>query len=320
MVDQPHANADPQICVVICTHNRSTLLQRTLEFLNAAERPEGCEVELLIVANACTDDTASVLGQYTETATERGRLPLRWVEEPRPGKSHALNTAIPLIAAPVVAFVDDDHRVDRSYLTAIDSAIRAYPEFTLFCGRIIPDWDGSEPAWAHDEGPYSVYPLPIPRYDHGEEPREIGVEGPTPGGGNLFLRSGVFERVGRFSIELGPKGHDLGGGEDSDFLLRALNTGERLGYVPEVIQYHIVDLLRLRLGYLMRKAFQRSLSITLIRHADSNGLPRYLWRKLLGYAAHACVSLYWPETRFYLVRSAATLGEINAYMRASRGR
>jgi len=304
------------VCIVICTHNRAALLERTLGFLNAARRPERCPVEILVVANACGDDTVERLRVYEREAEARGWLPLRWAEEPSAGKSHALNRAISLVEASAVAFVDDDHRVDEGYLQEVCEALRAYPEATMFCGRIFPDWDGSEPAWAHDLGPYAIYPLPIPRYDQGETPRTIGVGGPVPGGGNLFLRREVFERVGGFSIELGPKGHDLGGGEDSDFVLRALAVGERLQYAPGVVQYHLVDLERLRLRYLMRKAYQRSLSVTFIREAGKRRLPIYLYRKLFNYAGHTLVSLYWPETRFYLVRSAATLGEMRAYLKA----
>ncbi len=300
--------------IVICTHNRAKLLARTLDYLNKAERPRSCNVSLFVVANACTDGTMNFLGAYAEEAPRKNGLSLRWLEEQKPGKSHALNRAIPRVSGDIIAFVDDDHRISTSYFRAIDDAARRYPDATLFCGRIIPDWDGQEPAWAHDSGLYAIYPLPIPRYDRGKAPMLIGLGGPFPGGGNLVLRRSVFDRVGKFSTELGPRGHDLSGGEDSDFVLRALQMGERLQYVPDIIQYHYVDLERLRLGYLLRKSFQRSRSVTKVRRNGAARMPLYLWRKLMTYLWHTATSLYWPETRFYLVRSAATLGEISAYM------
>jgi hypothetical protein len=51
---------------------------------------------------------------------------------------------------------------------------------------------------------------------------DIGSQGRIRGGGSLVLRQGVFNRVGKFSIQLGPKGHNLAGSEDSDFMQRAL--------------------------------------------------------------------------------------------------
>ena len=106
-----------------------------------------------------------------------------------PGKSHALNSALPRVESDLVAFVDDDHRVDAGYLVAVCRAAEAHPEADLFCGRILPDWDGSEPAWVHDSGPYRIYPLPVPRFDQGDASRELTPDQAVPGGGNLFLRT-----------------------------------------------------------------------------------------------------------------------------------
>lgn len=297
------------LTILICTHNRSALLERTLAALNGAHRPINCSVNVLVVANACTDNTVAFLENYQTQAAEKDWLSLDWLEEATPGKSNALNRAIPELRADLAALVDDDHRVDERYLTGICTAAESHPDVTLFCGRILPDWDGSEPRWVHDTGPYRVYPLPVPRQDQGDSPHPISQQGPIPGGGNLFLRCQVFDRIGGFDSELGPQGHNLGGGEDTDFVLRALHSGEQLLYIPDVKQYHYVDPARLRLAYLLRKSFQRSRAgvQTGQKHAR---IPLYMWRKLVEYVFHAVFSLQWAKTRFYLIRIAAVLGEI----------
>ena len=297
------------LTILICTHNRTALLERTLASLNRTNLPANCSVNILVAANACTDNTAAFLENYQKQVTEKNWLPLVWLEETTPGKSHALNRAIPELRSELVALVDDDHRVDEDYLIGICAAAESYPDATLFCGRILPDWDGSEPAWVHDTGPYRIYPLPVPRQDQGDSPHPIGQEGPIPGGGNLFLRREVFDHTGGFSTALGPQGHNLGGGEDTDFVLRALNAGEQLLYIPNVKQYHYVDPARLRLGYLLRKSFQRSRASVKTRHSHAR-IPLYMWRKLATYVFHATCSLRWDKTRFFLVRIAAVLGEI----------
>jgi arylsulfatase A-like enzyme/GT2 family glycosyltransferase len=302
-----------KLTVLICTHNRAALLERTLASLNAAAQPANCSVDILVVANACSDGTAAFLDSYL-AASAAARLPLRWVHELKPGKSNALNRARSMLDGDVVAFADDDHRVDHGYLEGICRAAHAYPDATLFCGRILPDWDGEEPAWVHDTGPYRIYPLPIPRADLGPDPRALTIDGPLPGGGNLFLRRAVFDRVGGFSTELGPHGHDLGGGEDSDFVARCLKAGERLQYVPWVTQYHYVDASRLRFSYLMRKSFQRSRSGIRVGLPGPTAIPLYLWRKLAGYLLLGLFSLSWSRTRFYLIRLAAVIGEVRGYV------
>jgi hypothetical protein len=60
----------------------------------------------------------------------------------------------------MVAFVDDDHRGNAGYLEAMYEAAETWPEADLFCGRILPDSDGSEPAWVHDRGPCNRHPAP----------------------------------------------------------------------------------------------------------------------------------------------------------------
>jgi len=304
-----------QVTILICTHNRAKLLERTLRYLNAARRPDHCTFNILVATNACTDHTGEVLEAQ---AANQSALPIKWVSEPVPGKSNALNKAIPLVESSVIAFVDDDHRVDKNYLCTVADAISRYPEMDLFCGRILPDWDGSEPQWVHDTGPYRIYPLPVPRFDHGEDERELPPEGPIPGGGNLCIRTALFQRVGGFSMDYGPVGHDLGGAEDLEWVKRALATGARLVYVPDVIQYHYADPERLRPSYLMHKAYERSASAIRLSGKQS-GVPLFAYRKTADYLFHAIFSISWTKRRFYLVRLAAALGEIKGYRAASAG-
>jgi arylsulfatase A-like enzyme/GT2 family glycosyltransferase len=295
------------LTILICTHDREDLLRRTIESLNAAERPAYCE--LLVIANNCADGTEAFLARYASEASANGWMPLRWEAEPVPGKSHALNRGVRLVRTELVAFVDDDHCVTTNYLISVVRAAAQFPDYGFFCGRILPDWDGSEPSWVHDTSAHRIFPLPVPRYEQGERSFEIGSDGPLPGGGNLFARTDVLLRVGKFSTALGPHGHDLGGGEDIDFIRRALQRGERLRYAPEVMQLHYVDLRRLTLPYVLRKAYQRSRSALRV-HGRARGVPLYMWRKLFEYMAAALLSLRPARTRFFLVRIAATLGEI----------
>jgi arylsulfatase A-like enzyme/glycosyltransferase involved in cell wall biosynthesis len=301
------------LTVLICTHNRASLLERALTSLNAAHRPKGWQVSVLVVANACTDGTHALLDTARAASVEDpARLSLDWLAEPRPGKSFALNTAIPRVrSSDMVTFVDDDHRVDENYLVEICQAAETYRDITMFCGRILPEWNGTEPRWVHDEGPYRIRPLPIPRSDGGPAPRELTLNDATPGGGNLFLRGDVFDRAGEFPTELGPRGHDLGGGEDSVFVVRALSCGERLMYVPGVLQYHYVDPERLSFNYVLRKAYQRARTAVISQQIRS-GIPLYQWRKLAQYLLILAFAFSGMRLRFYLVRIATTLGEMAA--------
>jgi len=321
----------PLLTILVCTHDRARLLHAVLESLACCERPRNGTVEILVVANACRDATHATLDEWASRPAVDGLLPLRWLAEPTPGKSHALNLGMANAQGRWVAVVDDDHRVSHDFLVRIAQAIENRPEATLLCGRILPDWDGREPAWVHDTGPYRVYPLPIPRQDFGDAPRELTREGPIPGGGNQVIRADAARRLGAFCTELGPQGHDLGGGEDTEYMLRALRAGERLWYEPRIVQYHHVDLQRLTLRYLMRKAYQRSAAAVSLhaphaphaphaRAREDGQVPLYLYRKLAGYAFGALTSLGARRRRFYLVRCAAALGEMAGHAGHRGGR
>jgi len=316
------------LIVLISTHNRVALLERTLHYLNEARHPRDWRVEILVVANACSDQTHGALRNYLEKVATpaapplTGPLTLRWLAEPTPGKSHALNRALPLLTSDLVAFVDDDHRVDAMYLENACNAFRTYPDADIFCGRIIPDWDGTEPSWVHDKGPYRIYPLPVPRYDLGNQPLASPHERAIPGGGNLVLRTALFAKVGDFSTEYGPVGHNLSGGEDQEWVKRAIAAGARLQYVPDIVQYHYVDHLRLELGYLLRKAFERSASVVRLSDGPVNPrlIPPYMIRKVAQHGLAAIVSANRQVRRFHLVRTAASLGEIKGHLQARRDR
>ena len=311
------------LTVLISSHNRAELLERTLRYLNEARRPRDWSVDVLVAANACTDGTHAFLDRYVRDAAgqpaQNGTLRVRWVAEPKPGKSHALNCAIPLLTSERVAFVDDDHRVDITYLESVCKAATTYPGADILCGRILPDWSGSEPSWVHDQGPYRIYPLPVPRYDLGDSPLPSPHETAMPGGGNLVLRTALFDRVGDFSTAYGPVGRGLGGAEDHEWVLRAIAAGARLQYVPDIVQYHYVDPTRLKVGYVMRKAYERSASAVRLGGTGNSGrlVPAYMFRKAGAYSLAVLTSSGALQRRFQLVRLAASLGEIKGHMHAS---
>lgn len=302
-----------EINIVICTHNRSHLLAKTLTSLNDVERPSDTNITIIVVANACSDSTGQLLSDYRKTATKNQWLPLEWVEERKLGKSNALNRALSTISGGILCFVDDDHRIDPGYFHAVVNAIHRYPEGSLFCGKVIPDWTGREPKWVHDTGRYRIYPFPVPHFELGDQPCTLTKDSRIPGGGNLFARRELFDRVGGFSCHLGPQGHNLLGGEDSDFVLRALRSGEKVQYVPDLVQFHYADLNHLTLPYIIRKSFQRSRSITLARLTQKTKTPMYLWRKLLNYCVTLVFSFSRDRARFYLVRISSILGELQAF-------
>jgi len=303
------------LSIVICTHNRAQLLSETIDSLNRAQRPTGFLSEIVVVANGCNDNTLAMLQRYAERQDSDDTLPLRYFEEARLGKSYALNTALQLELAPVVAFVDDDQVTDSGFLQGIVDAVTHYADADIFCGKIHPNWTGAEPEWVHAAEPYPIFPTPVPKFDLGETSQVIARNTITPSGGNIFVRRDLIAKVGPFSTELGPTGHNLLGGEDVEWINRALALGATLRYIPAVRQLHYVDPQRITMPYMLRKAFERSCSVVLFspQHQAPKRVPRYLLRKLLSHVLTALFTFNAHKRRHFMLRTAATLGEIKGF-------
>lgn len=303
-----------ELLVVICTHNRKDLLLQTLATLDAdlAQDTHGSaqRCALLVVLNNCSDDSATAL---VGLAARRppGAAPLYWLTESRPGKSHALNAAIAASTHPLLAFVDDDQLVEAGFVAAILHGAAKFPQDTLFCGRMMPAWDGSEPDWVHAQAPYRIPIRPFPEFDLGTGSLRLAADARMPSGGNLVVRRTVFDAVGVFDTTLGPTGHNLLGGEDHEFLQRAVAAGHLPRYLPDMRQLHTIDPTRMETGYTLRKSFLRSRSSAMIHHPDQ-ALRPFMFVKLFSHIMRAVLTLDGNRRFYYMVRSAASLGEMSA--------
>lgn len=155
------------IQILICTRNRATLLERALDDIDLTSCPAGTEMQVLMAAIACRDGARELLRIRADARAKRC-FRVGFIEEPTPGKSNALATAMPQLQGGVVAMVDGDHRVDTGHFDAIAEAVTRFPEATNHCGKILSDCTGFELAWVHDRCDYAIYPLPTPHYDQGE--------------------------------------------------------------------------------------------------------------------------------------------------------
>lgn len=232
-------------------------------------------------------------------------------------KSYALNTAIAQTDHAALCFIDDDQVVETGFIASLTAGLEANPDDSIICGRIWPAWDGSEPLWVHAKPPYAIPIRPFPEFDLGSESRRLDSGERRPSGGNITVRRRVFQRIGGFSVELGPTGHNLAGGEDHDFLQRAVDAGFHIRYLPAVRQLHAIDAQRTRTWYILKKSFLRSRSSFLVDPPVSGPRP-YMLRKILSHGLGAAVALN-PDRRFYLmVRTAASVGDLMGAIGTSR--
>ncbi len=239
-VGSVNVDVPPSISVCICTHNRSQSLHRTLNTIaSQIDIDFGC-TEVLVVDNNCTDETPDVVEAFRE------KLPIRRVTESRQGLACARNRAVADFRGDVLLFTDDDVRLDRRWLTAYQDAIRRFPNAEYFGGRILSDWGQAKPQWISDE-PLPLIDGVLVWFDHGVETRAFRPNEALPFGASFAIKRSLVEKIGMFRVDLGTGGTALGRGEETEFLMRARDSGASGVYVGEALCFHTYDPRRLRI-------------------------------------------------------------------------
>jgi glycosyltransferase involved in cell wall biosynthesis len=208
------------ISVVIATRDRAAHLRACLEALCASALPSGWKAEVIIVDNASTDDTASVVASFQSS---RGDRTFHYMMEPHQGKSFAVNRGLSAVRGSLVAFVDDDVVVSVRWIADIIEIFRGDPELGVLTGRVVPlEADGLRVGvtFGVDEVPLSVTrPL-------------LGLVM----GCNLAVRREVIDVIKGRDTRLGP-GRGLSA-EDIDFVYRILRAGFRGRFSPRPTVAH----------------------------------------------------------------------------------
>ncbi|MBV9958689.1 MAG: glycosyltransferase family 2 protein [Acidobacteria bacterium] len=266
-----------KLTVAIPTYNRAELLRRTLLSLAAAEHPRGLEVCALVVDNNSTDETRRTV----EECQQQLDLEIRYLFEPRQGKSRALNTAIETADGDLLGMIDDDEEVAPNWLTAIADVFgQRWTEVDFIGGRYVPQWELEPPRWIPKQ-----YTGVVGFSNPGEEELPYGssFKGMMPGG-NAVVKLSVLREVGGYNESLGPVGKNLMGCEDDDMYHRLLDAGKRGLYCPQLNIYHRVPAYRLTKKYFRRWCYGWGASQSVIdRHRAEYtgprvlGVPRYLY-------------------------------------------
>ena len=237
------------ISVIVCTYNRSAMLQEMLNSMKHLFVPSGLEWELIVVDNNSPVNTREVV----ESFAKQTDITVRYLFEARQGKSFALNCGIRNANGDILAFTDDDVTVDPKWLAGLS---KCFSEFDCsgIGGRIVPVWTQPKPRWLELEGPYGLNPAVIVKFEHGEKPIEISI---PPVGANMAFRKDVFQKYGLFRTDLGPVGDKgiHGFAEDTEICTRLIEAGERIFYCPGAVIYHPVEPKRVTKAYLLESSF-----------------------------------------------------------------
>ncbi len=238
------------ITVLICTFNRAPMLHETLVTMQEMTPPEGCDVNIIVVDNNSSDDTARVVRR----AAAGSRYPIALLHERQQGKSFALNAGLGAATGDVVALTDDDVLPSPDWLIRIAEAFRTQDVAFVF-GKVLPRWSCTPPPELLTAPAQDIWgPLAI--VDYGDKPMRYEVSSTgqrLPIGANLsFLRSALV-RIGGWRTDLGKVNNTLISGEDHEIFMRLRRHGLYSGYYdPQLSVRHYVPASRLTRQYFRR--------------------------------------------------------------------
>lgn len=267
----------PLLSIIIPTRNRVKSLKLLLESLAAPARIGTPETEIIVVDNGSTDETHGWLDAQREQNQSGGLIIL---DEPRPGKSNALNRALSVARGEIFMILDDDVVIQSNCL-AKHAEAHAATQFAALQGRILAGKDSvGNPADANRLREYN-----IPLIDYGEE--IVAIRGLT--GTNMSFKRAVFEKVGFFDPRLGPGA--AGFSEDTEYSIRIRKAGFKIGYTPHAIVYHELNPSRYGRVYNRAVEYRKGVSRSVYRRDSilTKVLPdlfanciRYVIYRLLG--------------------------------------
>ena len=300
-----------KISVILCTYNRCQSLAKALESVAAQTLPESVEWEVLVMDNNSCDQTRGVI----EDAFRRHPNRFRYLFEPQPGKSYALNAGIREARGDVLAFMDDDVTAEPTWLQNLTAALHN-GDWAGAGGRVLPAESFSPPRWLLVEGQYALAPLAL--FDLGSEACPLAE---PPFGTSMAFRKDMFEKYGGFRTDLGPCPGSEVRNEDTEFGRRLLAAGERLLYQPSAVVYHAVTESRIQKKYFLAWWFAKGCADIREFGIQPNtrwcycGIPLYLFRRLAVWALRWMVAAE-PSRRFD--RKLKVWGVAGAIVESSR--
>ncbi|MCW8130905.1 MAG: glycosyltransferase family 2 protein [Planctomycetota bacterium] len=230
------------LSIMIPTHNRKGVLLRSLERLARLRVPAEHTLEIVVVANACSDGTAAAIAE----AAKGFPFPLRAAEEPNAGVAHARNRALKEAKGDILFVLDDDIAVEPEWL-AEHLAVHAERGAEIVGGKIGLWFEEKQPPDWLVPALESV----LSWKDLGNEVRAVTNPGDCISG-NFSMKRKVPETVGAFHTGLGRKAGSMLGGEEIDFVERALHAGFKVFYSPKAVGLHWIPASFFEDAYLRR--------------------------------------------------------------------
>ncbi|MDX6689186.1 MAG: hypothetical protein QOG15_643 [Solirubrobacteraceae bacterium] len=198
----------PLASVVVCSYNGARWIGECLEALTALDYPD---YEVIVVDDGSTDTTAAIAAQYAG---------VRVISTDNGGLSRARNTGLEAATGKVIAYLDDDARPERSWLTHLARGLARGTHVAAGGPNLAPPDDGiAADCIANAPGGPTHVLLSDLEAEH------------VPGCNMAFIAD-ALRRVGGFDDTFRIAGDDV------DVCWRLQEAGEAIGFAPAAVVWH----------------------------------------------------------------------------------
>ncbi len=267
------------LSVIVCTYNRSRLLEKCLSSVVMQETPPGRRYEMIVVDNNSTDDTAAVVQRIANDHKH-----VLYVQEENQGLSYARNKGAEFACGEYLTYLDDDSMAPEGYLKNLFQVIDEHrPD--ILGGPIFPYYDSPRPRWFKD------------RYEIRKFAECSGFSTTCRvSGGNFTIRRELLFQLGCFDVNLGMKGNQIGLGEEravlEDYRRRVPVEFQKVYYSIDCSVLHYVPPYKMKRNYMLKRSYQVGRVAARLKKKE----PASFFRRVFAFFPNLC-SLLWKTVR-----------------------
>ncbi|MGB2727141.1 MAG: glycosyltransferase [Halobacteriota archaeon] len=240
------------VSIIICTH-RSERYEDFVEAINSLEA-QSCDnekLEIVVVVDGNRELYDKILKSGIE---EADKVEVKVIlNEKNLGLSESRNRGMKEAKGDVIAFFDDDAVADTNWIKEL---VRMYEEREAIAagGKLLPKWVSKKPKFLPEEYYWLIGAT------HKGFPEEV-TEVRNTFGSNISYKADVLKALGGFRGEMGVRGKGLLQGEETELCERMREKfGRGVIYNPDAVVYHKVFPERLKMRFLLRRAFWQGYS------------------------------------------------------------
>lgn len=239
------------VTLALCCYNSAGRLTQTLSHISKLELGQEINLEVLLIDNASTDNTAQVANDLWSSFASN--VPLHIIRENKPGLSYARRTAIMHANYDYILFCDDDNWLAADYVKRGFQMLDSNPAIGMLGGKGMPVIEGEVPNWFKKyAGSYAV----------GAQYKSNSVltDRYNLYGAGVWMRRKLLMDLysaGFESLLTGRKGESLTSGEDTEICIWIKKMGYQLFYDDGLEFSHLIPRARLSKKYLLKRSYEK---------------------------------------------------------------